>query len=163
MKLTIPSSAPDYPTILHALESVASRTPARRALICEDRSLTFAEHARAIMEVSARPEFAPHLQEMGNIWNFAGAEETEARLRRAGFEEVRCWLEPKPVIPPDPLAFTMTVTLGPQLAQLPEQLRQPYAEAVIACSEQPLTLDYVRLNMEARVPASAAAPPPAAA
>lgn len=122
-----------------------------------------AEHARAIMEVSVRPEFAPHLQEMGNIWNFAGAEETEARLRRAGFEEVRCWLEPKPVTPPDPLAFTMTVTLGPQLAQLPEELRRPYAEAVIACSEQPLTLDYVRLNMEARVPVGATAPPPAAA
>ncbi len=83
------------------------------------------------------------------MWNFAGAEETEARLRAAGFTEVRCWLEPKPVRPPDPLAFTSTVTLGPLLAQLPEELRRPFAEAVLEESEQPLVLDYVRLNIEA--------------
>ena len=48
-----------------------------------------------------------------------------------------------------PLAFTSTVTLGPLLAQLPEELRRPFAEAILAESEQPLVLDYVRLNIEA--------------
>ncbi|HEX4997209.1 MAG TPA: AMP-binding protein [Terriglobia bacterium] len=48
MKLTVPKDAPVYPTILHALEDVARRTPDRTALICEDRSLTFAQHRRAI-------------------------------------------------------------------------------------------------------------------
>ncbi len=83
------------------------------------------------------------------MWNFAGAEETEARLAQAGFSDARCWLEPKPVQPADPLAFTSTVTLGPLLAQLPPQLRRPFAETILAESPQPLVLDYVRLNIEA--------------
>jgi trans-aconitate 2-methyltransferase len=109
-----------------------------------------AEHARAIATVAARPEFAEHLGEMAGIWNFASPQETEARLRNAGFDAVRCWLEPKPVQPEHPLEFTSTVTLGPLLAQLPEGQRRPFAEAVLEQSEQPLVLDYVRLNIEAR-------------
>jgi trans-aconitate 2-methyltransferase len=108
-----------------------------------------ARHAAAIATVAARPEFAEHLGGATGIWNFAAPEETEARLRGAGFAEARCWLEPKPVQPPDPLAFTSTVTLGPLLAQLPEDRRRPFAEAIIEQSEQPLVLDYVRLNIEA--------------
>ncbi|HEX6687826.1 MAG TPA: methyltransferase domain-containing protein [Solirubrobacterales bacterium] len=109
-----------------------------------------AEHAQAIAAVAARPEFASHLEQMTGIWNFADPEETEARLRAAGFAEARCWLEPKPVTPADPLAFTSTVTLGPLLAQLPEDRRRPFAEAILEESASPLTLDYVRLNIEAR-------------
>jgi trans-aconitate 2-methyltransferase len=113
-----------------------------------------ARHAEAIAKVAARPEFAGHFAAATGMWNFAGPELTEERLRDAGFSEVRCWLEPKPVQPPDPLAFTSTVTLGPLLAQLPEQQRRPFAEAILAESEQPLVLDYVRLNIEAKVPLS---------
>jgi trans-aconitate 2-methyltransferase len=109
-----------------------------------------AEHARAIAAVSARPEFAPYLNEMTSIWNFASPEETEARLGNAGFADARCWLEPKPVQPERPLEFTSTVTLGPLLAQLPEEKRRPFAEAILDESEKPLVLDYVRLNIEAR-------------
>ncbi|HET7484658.1 MAG TPA: methyltransferase domain-containing protein, partial [Solirubrobacterales bacterium] len=108
-----------------------------------------ADHARAIASVAVHPEFAPHFGGMTVMWNFAGPEETEARLRAAGFAEAHCWLEPKPVTPAEPLRFTMTVTLGPHLARLPEDLRQPFAEAILAESPQPLTLDYVRLNIEA--------------
>lgn len=110
-----------------------------------------ARHAEVIAKVVARPEFATHFEQASGIWNFAAPEETEERLRGAGFAEARCWLEPKPVTPPDPLAFTSTVTLGPLLAQLPDDLRRPFAETILAESEQPLTLDYVRLNIEARV------------
>lgn len=110
-----------------------------------------ASHAQVIAKVAARPEFSAHLGQASGIWNFAGPEETETRLRAAGFAEARCWLEPKPVTPARPLEFTSTVTLGPVLAQLPEELRRPFAEAIIAESEQPLTLDYVRLNIEAHV------------
>jgi trans-aconitate 2-methyltransferase len=85
------------------------------------------------------------------MWNFAGPEETESRLRAAGFAEVRCWLEPKPVTPDDPLRFTMTATMVPQLARLPREMRLPFARAVLEESPKPLTLDYVRLNIEASV------------
>ncbi len=106
-------------------------------------------HAQAIITAASDPEFGQHFGDADSIWNFAGPAETEARLRAAGFADARCWLEPKPVQPADPLAFTMTVTLGPLLAQLPEEKRRAFAEAVLAAGEQPLVLDYVRLNIEA--------------
>jgi trans-aconitate 2-methyltransferase len=114
-----------------------------------------AAHARAIAAVAADPQFAPHLNESKDLWNFASPEETEPRLRDAGFGDVRCWLQPKPVQPERPLAFLSTVTLGPIIDQLPEEKRQPFAEAVLARHEAPLVLDYVRLNIEARVSADA--------
>jgi trans-aconitate 2-methyltransferase len=109
-----------------------------------------AEHAKAIATVAARPEFASHLEQMTGMWNFAAPTETESRLLAAGFSDARCWLETKPVTPEQPLEFTSTVTLGPHLAQLPEELRRPFAEAVLDEAGEPLTLDYVRLNIEAR-------------
>jgi trans-aconitate 2-methyltransferase len=108
-----------------------------------------AEHAKAIAAAAARPEFASHLEGMEAMWNFASPEATETRLRSAGFVEAHCWLEPKPVTPENPLEFTETVTLGPHLDRLPEDLRRPFAEAVLELSGEPLTLDYVRLNIEA--------------
>ncbi len=109
-----------------------------------------AAHTEAIMRVEAQPQFAPHFEDMGELWNFAAPEPTERRLRAAGFASARCWLEDKPISPSDPLGFTMTVTLGSHLARLPEEKRRPFAEAVLAESPQPLTLDYVRLNIDAQ-------------
>jgi trans-aconitate 2-methyltransferase len=111
-----------------------------------------ADHARAIGTVASRPEFSPHFGGMTVMWNFAAPDETEERLRRAGFEDVSCWLEDKPVQPEDPFQFTSTVTLGPHLSRLPEKLRRPFAEAVLELADDPLVLDYVRLNIEARRP-----------
>lgn len=108
-----------------------------------------AKHAEAIAGAAARPQFAPHFEDMETMWNFASPEETERRLRAAGFSEAHCWLEPKPVTPEHPLEFTETVTLGPHLDRLPVDLRRPFAEAVLELSGKPLTLDYVRLNIEA--------------
>jgi trans-aconitate 2-methyltransferase len=112
-----------------------------------------ATYAREIVTVMALPEFAPHFEKMTSIWNFAAPEETERKLREAGFADARCWLEPKLVTPEQPLEFVMTVTLGPHLARLPEELRRPFAEAILDRSEKPLTLDYVRLNIDARAAA----------
>jgi trans-aconitate 2-methyltransferase len=106
-------------------------------------------YAEAIARATARPEFAAHFEGMTQMWNFAGPEETESRLREAGFVSTRCWLEPKPVMPERPFEFTSTVTLGPHLARLPEELRRPFTEAVLAEAGEPLRLDYVRLNIEA--------------
>ncbi|MDX6634208.1 MAG: trans-aconitate 2-methyltransferase [Solirubrobacterales bacterium] len=108
-----------------------------------------AEHTRAIAAVAADPEYAQHLTQAKALWNFATPEETELRLAAAGFAEGRCWLQPKPVQPSRPLEFISTVTLGPVLDQLPEEKRQPFAEAVLAQEEEPLVLNYVRLNIEA--------------
>ena len=70
--------------------------------------------------------FAEHLAGWTRPWNFAGAEETAARLQRAGFERVECGLEPWPVTPDEPAAYLRSVCLGPHLERLPEELRDAY-------------------------------------
>jgi trans-aconitate 2-methyltransferase len=101
-------------------------------------------------EIAAEPPYAEHMKDFRGPWNYASPEETEARLRAAGFDEVRCWLQPWPVTPEDPLEFARTVCLGNHLEALPEELRERYAEDVVRRSGEPLTLEYVRLNIDAR-------------
>jgi trans-aconitate 2-methyltransferase len=107
------------------------------------------EFRRLGEEVGARNPYAQHLQGLGHPWNFAGPEETEARLRDAGFHRVRCWLEPWEVIPPEPVAFCRTVVLGPHVDRLPAELQDRFVADVIAEAGEPLRLGYVRLNIEA--------------
>jgi len=92
-------------------------------------------------------ELAPELVGF-SPWHFAGAGETERRLRDAGFEEVRCWLAPRPTEPEDPPAFIRTSILAAHLERLPAERREPFAAAVAAAVVLPL--DYVRLNISAR-------------
>ncbi|MDP9277689.1 MAG: methyltransferase domain-containing protein [Actinomycetota bacterium] len=108
--------------------------------------------ARVIIEVAAQPRFAEHFTEMSGMWNFATAEDTETVLGGAGFEHVRCWLQPKDVQPAEPIAFLATVTLGPHLERLPDELKDPFVADVAAGMGKPLVLDYVRLNIKARKP-----------
>ncbi|MBS1887763.1 MAG: methyltransferase domain-containing protein [Actinobacteria bacterium] len=104
---------------------------------------------RAGEEVARRVPYAAHLEGIEGLWNYAGAEETEARLRAAGFADVRCWLEPWPVDPPEPEAYARTICLGAHVERLPEELRDRFVADVLAALPSPLRLDYVRLNLEA--------------
>ena len=108
-----------------------------------------AGYSEAVAAVAARPEFGLQVGEVEEHWNFQGPEETERSLLGAGFSEPRCWLQPKPVTPDDPLEFTMTSVIGTHLARLPKERRRPFAEAVLEEAGTPLTLHYVRLNIEA--------------
>jgi trans-aconitate 2-methyltransferase len=83
-------------------------------------------------------------------WNYADDAETSARLTRAGFTDVSCWLEPQSVTPADPRAFVQTVCLVRHLDPLPEELREPFVDEVLRRVGEPLVLEYVRLNMTAR-------------
>jgi trans-aconitate 2-methyltransferase len=141
---------PDHERLFGRLRA-ALRPGGRLVAQCGGRG-NIAEHAEALAEVATRPEFAPYLRDAGTLWNYASPEETEGRLRTAGFADARCWLEPKPVKPADPLRFTMTSTLGAHLARLPEELRRPFAEAIVDRSAEPFRLEYIRLNIEARLP-----------
>ena len=104
---------------------------------------------RAGEEVAAREPYAPHFEGFATPWNYAGAEETERRLRDAGFAEARCWLEPWAVEPAEPRDFVATVCLGAHLERLPEELRVPYFEEILELEGSPLRLEYVRLNIDA--------------
>jgi trans-aconitate 2-methyltransferase len=108
----------------------------------------------AASAVGASGPFAEHLDGWIGPWNFAGAEETAARLARAGFTDVETWLEPYPVKLDDPTDYLRTVCLGFHLERLPEELRDSFVDEVRnrSCEE----LDYVRLNMTAHRPPSCA-------
>ena len=101
-------------------------------------------------EVAGEPPFATHFSGWRQPWNYAGDSETATRLTGAGFAEVSCWLEPKPVTLRDPRAFVQTVCLVRHLDPLPEQLRERFVDRVLARAGEPLVLEYVRLNMTAR-------------
>lgn len=105
-------------------------------------------------EVAGEEPFAQYFTDWRRPWNYAGAEETADRLRRAGFEEVECWLEDRPVELSDPREFVTTVCLVRHLDPLPEELRATFVDRVLERTGVPLTLDYVRLNMLARRPVS---------
>ena len=100
---------------------------------------------REVIDVVAR-DAAPELVGW-SPWVFAGAEETERRLREAGFTATRCWLEERPTHPQNIDEFVRTSILPAHLARLPVERREPFAAAVVARVRPPL--DYVRLNVSA--------------
>lgn len=100
---------------------------------------------RAVIDAVARDN-APELVGW-SPWTFAGPEETESRLHRAGFTATRCWLEERPTYPDDIDAFVRTSILAAHFARLPEERRAAFGDAVLAAVRPPL--DYVRLNVSA--------------
>lgn len=104
----------------------------------------------ALDPVTRRAPFSEHFSGWSGTWRFAGPEETRARLEASGFDAVETWLERRDVTPDDPREYLRTVTLGAHLDRLPHDLREPFVEAVLAELPRPVTLDYVRLNIEAR-------------
>ena len=83
---------------------------------------------------------------------YATAEDTEARLHHAGFEGVRCWLEPNPVVPDDPREYLGTIAIGAHLQRLGDDPgeRAAFLDEVLARLPEPVTVDYMRLNIDAR-------------
>jgi len=85
--------------------------------------------------------------------NMAGPDETAARLIAAGFTDVRCWLESSPQQPEDPAGYLATINLGAHLERIDAGDRQAFVSQVLERLPSPVTVDYVRLNVDARVPA----------
>ena len=84
---------------------------------------------------------------------YAGPDGTAELLRAAGFTEVRCWLQPHPVTPDEPLEYLASIPLGAHLDRLPPERRRPFVDEVASLLPRPITADYVRLNIDARRPA----------
>jgi trans-aconitate 2-methyltransferase len=80
-------------------------------------------------------------------WVFATPLETERRLLEAGFTEIRCSLEERPIFPQDVAAFVPTSILAAHLARLPDNRCKAFSAAVVAGVSLPL--GYVRLNVSA--------------
>ena len=103
------------------------------------------DRVREVIEAVAR-DVAPELVGW-SPWVFAGPQETERRLRAAGFTNTRCWLQERPTHPEDVDAFVQTSILPAHLARLSVERRERFAAAVVARVRLPL--DYVRLNVSA--------------
>jgi trans-aconitate 2-methyltransferase len=100
-------------------------------------------------EVLAHEPYAQHFIGWQPPWNYASAQQTHERLLAAGFTSAECWLQPAPRQPEDPRAFLSTIVLGPHVQRLPQELRDPFMDAVLARLGEPVTVDYVRLNIDA--------------
>jgi trans-aconitate 2-methyltransferase len=129
----------------------ALRPGGRLAAQCGGRG-NIVEALAAADRVAASPRYARHFEGWTRQSHFASAEETEERLRRAGFVEVRCWLEPHPVVPDDAAAYLRTITLRDHLSRLPSDVEQSFVDEVLALMPRPAVIDYVRLNIDARRP-----------
>ena len=143
--------------------STGSPTTTRSSPGCGRRSRRAAASppsaaARATSTPSARPaRRSPRASPTRRTWpgsrssgTTPAPEETEERLRAAGFTDVRCWLEPWPVVPPEPRDVRADgLPRRPRRraargAARPVRRRRPRHPGA-----SPLRLDYVRLNIEA--------------
>ncbi len=139
---------PDHDALFAAL-AAALRAGGRMSVQCGGEGNVAGVHAAAL-QAAADCALGDRFAGWPRPWNFAGPEQTEARLRAAGFADVRCWLQAWPVTPDEPRAYLETVCLGPHLERLADDERGRFLDAVMArLGERPL-LDYVRLNVVAR-------------
>ena len=99
--------------------------------------------------VLARDPYAEHFRDWKAPWNYAAPDQTEARLLAAGFTSAECWLQPAPRQPEHAREFLTTIVLGPHVQRLPEKLRDPFMDDLLATVGEPVVVDYVRLNIDA--------------
>lgn len=102
--------------------------------------------------VAAEPPFAASFSGWVLPVRFPSAQEAAADLEAAGFTDVDCHLQPWPVAPEEPVAFLRTVVLRMHLDRLPPDHRDAFVAEVTDRLPDPITLDYVRLNLAARRP-----------
>jgi trans-aconitate 2-methyltransferase len=93
--------------------------------------------------------YAEHFTNWQPPWHYAGAGATRERLLDAGFRAAECWLTPAPRQPEHPREFLTTIVLGPHVQRLPEDLREPFIDELLATLGEPVVVDYVRLNIDA--------------
>ena len=105
-----------------------------------------------VSRLADKPPFSSYFEGWSGPWHFASDDEATERLERIGFTDVRCWLEERPVVPPEPHEYLRTVCLGYHLEQLPDELRDTLVGSIVDTLGNPLTLEYVRLNISARRP-----------
>lgn len=137
----------DHEALFGALRSIM-RPGARLVAQCGGKG-NVAEWVSVVKELTARDPYAEHLEDV-SAWNFYGPEETEERLRAAGFTDIATGLVEVPkVTPDDPREFARTVGLAAHLDALPEELRDQFTDDVVTGMENPFELTYIRLNIDA--------------
>jgi trans-aconitate 2-methyltransferase len=115
-------------------------------------------HDRAADLMATEP-YAAAFASWSEPWEFADDVTTAARLREAGFVEVKAWLEPALTPFPDAATFGDFITkvvLRNHLGYLASEAdRARFIAALVDTAsrdEPPFSLDYVRLNIQAQRP-----------
>jgi trans-aconitate 2-methyltransferase len=130
----------------------AALTPGGRLLAQCGGAGNITTVVQALDVVTAESPFAEHFAGWLGPWNYAGPEETVARLERAGFVDAEAGLHDEPVRPEDPREYFETIMLGSHLERVPDEQRGPFVDRVLKQLDEPVTVDYVRLTMSARRP-----------
>jgi trans-aconitate methyltransferase len=119
----------------------------------------YAKLGQAWNAAARKPPFSDHLGEYRDGKKYRSPEEAKESLERAGWTEVRTWAFDAPVpfdSDDDAALYLRTIILRDHVANLPEDLQEPYVREVIAeyidRFGRPFTADYVRLNMWAKRP-----------
>jgi trans-aconitate 2-methyltransferase len=120
-------------------------------------------HAHALAErVMECEPFAPFFVGWRPVWEFATPAVTAERLRQAGFIDVRTSLEEAATTLADEASyreFVTTVIYNPHLARIADAaLRAQFIDRITELAvheDPPFTLDYWRLNLDARRPQAA--------
>jgi len=133
---------------LFARLAAALRPGGRISAQCGGEGNIAAVHATAL-QAAQDAGLAARFAGWPRPWNFASPQQTEERLRAAGFEDVRCWLQAWPVEPDEPRAYLQTVCLGPHLERLEPDEHERFLDAVLERLGERPSLDYMRLNIVA--------------
>lgn len=112
-------------------------------------------------QIMTSPPFAPYFAGWSNGWEFADPLTTARRLEQAGFVDIVTGLEAAPVVlgsAEEYRTFLATVIFRLHLEYLPDEpVRQEFLDRLVEAGESddpPFQLDYWRLNLSARRPAS---------
>jgi ubiquinone/menaquinone biosynthesis C-methylase UbiE len=112
--------------------------------------------ARAAQILDERPAYAACFRDFREPWYYALPEQTTGRLKRLGFIDAEAWLRSTPTAISDPARyreFLRTVILRAHVAKLPPAGQDYLLDrmtALAAHDDPPFTLDYWRLNIDAR-------------
>ena len=111
------------------------------------------------LALTSQPEFAPFFAGWSPTWQYPDDITTAARMRSAGFVQIKTWLEEMPTTLSDAdeyKEFLATVTLHRHMARIPDPaLRDRFMDELgrqAAADNPPFTLDYWRLNLSGRRP-----------
>jgi len=111
------------------------------------------------LALTSRLDFAPFFAGWVPTWQYPDDVTTTDRMHRAGFTQVKTWLEQAPATlsdAPEYKEFLATVTLHRHIARIPDPaLRECFMDELArqaATDIPPFTLDYWRLNLSGRKP-----------
>lgn len=135
---------------LYAALHRALRPGARFVAQCGGEGNIADVRAAVAATVAADPELQECLDGY-DPWSFLGPDETRGHLEAAGFSEIRTWLQEWPVHTDGGHEWLRNINLGGHVERLGDDAR---ADRFIAgvharMGGDPLTLNYVRLNIDA--------------